>query len=107
MLYLACYGHNTSQYLGFLYIIFGISYLFFMIFWLVKRSKAFNNLSLNVYRLQLIFGPIILGGYGLIIIWHGWRLHPPLQFSQFLLLLLITYLIVKDIVINRIYKNIK
>lgn len=105
MLYLACYGHNTSQYLGLLYIIFGISYLIFMICWLVKRSKTLNNWSLNLYHLQLIFGPIILGGYGLIMIFHGWRLHLPLQFSQFLLLLLITYLIVKDIVINKIYEN--
>ncbi|MEH2370212.1 Ycf66 family protein [Nostoc sp.] len=40
---------------------------------------------------------------GVILYYQGWRLDPVLQFEQFLLLLLILYLSIKDIVINAVY----
>ncbi|MHC5774703.1 Ycf66 family protein [Nostoc sp.] len=38
-------------------------------------------------------------------LFQGWRLDPILQFEQFLLLLLILYLSIKDIVINAVYRD--
>ncbi|WP_442939864.1 Ycf66 family protein [Nostoc sp.] len=52
-----------------------------------------------------MFTPIIILLCGFILTFQGWRLDPILQFGQFLSFLLIIYLIIKDIVINAVYRN--
>ncbi|WP_199306177.1 Ycf66 family protein [Coleofasciculus sp. FACHB-T130] len=42
---------------------------------------------------------------GIILFLQGWRLDPVLQFGQFLLFLLILYMILKDIVLERIERR--
>ncbi|MEH2080887.1 MAG: Ycf66 family protein [Nostoc sp.] len=42
---------------------------------------------------------------GVFLTFQGWQLDPILQFGQLLLSLLIIYLLIKDIVINTVYKN--
>ncbi|MBD1894200.1 hypothetical protein H6F60_05805 [Coleofasciculus sp. FACHB-129] len=42
---------------------------------------------------------------GIILFLQGWRLNPVLQFGQFLLFLLILYMILKDIVLERIERR--
>ncbi|WP_370588556.1 Ycf66 family protein [aff. Roholtiella sp. LEGE 12411] len=64
-----------------------------------------RNPGLVLYLIQVIFTPIILLLCGFILLFQGWRLDPILQFEQFLLLLLIIYLTIKDIVINAVYRN--
>ncbi|MHC5932448.1 Ycf66 family protein, partial [Nostoc sp.] len=61
--------------------------------------------ALALYIIQLIFTPIIMLLSGAILYYQGWRLDPVLQFEQFLLLLLILYLSIKDIVINAVYRD--
>ncbi|MEA5549773.1 Ycf66 family protein [Anabaena cylindrica UHCC 0172] len=73
-----------------------------MLFLLFLRRPKPRNLILVFDIIQLIFVPLIMLFCGFILLFQGWRLDPILQFVQFLLFILITYLLIKDIVISTI-----
>ena len=99
------FGANSANILGIIYLLLGVVYLIFMVFWLLKRGARLTSWALALYIIQAMFSPIIMLLCGFILTFQGWRLDPILQFEQFLLLLLILYLSIKDIVINAIYRN--
>lgn len=99
------FGLNIASLIGFVHIIFAVSYLIAMIILLIQRSRRLESLSLIIYIFQTLIIPIFLLGSGLILVFQGWRLDPILQFSQLLLTVLIIYLCIKDIVINNGYRN--
>ncbi|MBU7584187.1 MAG: hypothetical protein KAF91_14950 [Nostoc sp. TH1S01] len=99
------FGLNTASLIGFVQIIFAVSYIITMIILLIQRARRLESLSLIVYIFQTIIIPIFLLTSGLILVFQGWRLDPILQFMQFLLTVVIIYLCIKDIVINGGYRN--
>ncbi|MBW4686406.1 MAG: hypothetical protein KME40_15205 [Komarekiella atlantica HA4396-MV6] len=99
------FGINVAGLIRIIYLLLTIPYFIFMLVWLVRRGARLEGWALALYIIQVIFTLIILLLYGLILMFQGWRLDPILQFGQFLLLLLIIYLTIKDIVINAVYRN--
>ncbi|QIR37850.1 hypothetical protein HCG51_14775 [Tolypothrix sp. PCC 7910] len=99
------FGLNIASLLGYIYIIFGISYMAFMVFLLFKRASRLGSIAFVIYLLQALLIPSIMLLCGFIFVFQGWRLDPILQFAQFLLTSLVIYFSVKDIVINEVYKN--
>ena len=99
------FAANLASILGLIYLLLGVVYLIFMVFWLVKRGARLTSWALALYIIQTIFTPIIMLLCGLILTFQGWRLDPILQFGQLLLSLLIIYLLIKDIVINAVYRD--
>jgi uncharacterized membrane protein SirB2 len=99
------FGLNPASILGIIYIILAITYLI-----LIRGavSRRTNNLSASVLKLDKFVSVIIrslLLISGIILFLQGWRLDPILQSGQFLLFLLILYMIVKDIVLERIERR--
>lgn len=99
------FGLNSASFLGLFYIILAISHLI-----LIRGavSRRTNNLSASALKLHKVLSAIIepsLIVSGIILILQGWRLDPILQFGQFLLFLLILYMMMKDIVIERIERR--
>lgn len=101
MLYLAqvTFGNNPPSLLGIFYIIFSIAYLIFTTVWLPRNSKL-NGSALNFYIQQSIFISILMLVCGWVFTFQSGYLNSNYQFAQFLLFLLINYLIIKDIVMN-------
>ncbi|MEH2200853.1 Ycf66 family protein [Nostoc sp.] len=85
--------------------LWAIIYLILTVAWLSQRGTRLRGWALALYIIQLIFTPIIMLLIGTILFFQGWRLDPILQFGQFLSLLLILYLSIKDIVINAVYRD--
>ena len=108
MLYLSQVTFGTNSALsggivGNFYILGSLAYLIFMIIWL--RTNRVNSSALALHILQLIIITIVMLVCGCILIFQGWRLDPALQLVQLLSFALITYLIIKDIVINTVDRN--
>ncbi|BAY27947.1 Ycf66 family protein [Calothrix sp. NIES-2100] len=99
------FGLNTASLLGLLYIIFGISYMIFMVTVLFRRASSLNGIAFVIYLLQALLIPSIMLLVGLIFVLQGWRLDPILQFAQFLLTLIIIYFCVKDLLNHEFYRN--
>ncbi len=99
------FGINVAGLIGIIYLLLAIVYFILMLVWLVPRGTRLIGSALALYIIQVIFTPIILLLCGFILLFQGWRLDPILQLEQFLLLLLIIYLTIKDIVINAVYRN--
>jgi len=99
------FGINVAGLIGIIYLLLAIVYFILMLVWLVPRGTRLAGSALALYLIQVIFTPIVLLLCGFILLFQGWRLDPILQFEQFLLLLLIIYLTIKDIVINAVYRN--
>ncbi|AFY41265.1 Ycf66 family protein [Nostoc sp. PCC 7107] len=99
------FGLNIASLIGFAQIVFAVAYLLALIILLIQRARRLETLSLIFYVFQTIIIPIFLLTSGLILVFHGWRLDPILQFMQLLSTMLIIYLCVKDIVINGGYRN--
>jgi hypothetical protein len=99
------YSLNLASLLGILYIIFGIGYMIFMVFLLLRRANRLAGTAFVIYLLQALLIPGVMLLCGFIFVFHGWRLDPILQFAQFLLTVLIIYFSVKDILINEVYRN--
>lgn len=97
-------GANPVTQLGVAYIVFGLIYLILWVFWLNKNANRIDISIFLFHLIKIIIGTTAFEAYGLIMIYHGWRLDPYLQLSQFLLSLIVAYLILKDIVITIIYK---
>ena len=99
------FGLNTASLLGMLYIIFGIFYMIFMVTLLFRRANSLHGIAFVIYLLQALLIPSIMFLVGFIFVFQGWRLDPILQFAQFLLTLLIIYFVVKDLLIDEIFRN--
>ncbi|MBN3927285.1 Ycf66 family protein [Nostoc sp. NMS4] len=99
------FGLNIAGLIGIIYLLWAIIYLILTVAWLSQRGTRLRGWALSLYIIQLIFTPIIMLLSGAILYYQGWRLDPVLQFEQFLLLLLILYLSIKDIVINAVYRD--
>jgi hypothetical protein len=99
------FGVSPASIVGLLYIALGLAYFFFFLTWLLSRFRRLSTASAILYLLQVVFIPVILFCCGMILIFQGWRLDPTLQFTIFLLSLIILYLSIKDILINAIYRN--
>jgi hypothetical protein len=99
------FGLNFASLLGIIYFIFGICYLISMITFLTQRANSLRGTSLVLYILQALVIPIFISFCGFILIFQGWRLDPILQFQQLLLFIIITYLSMKDILINASRRN--
>ncbi|MEH2192068.1 MAG: Ycf66 family protein [Nostoc sp.] len=99
------YGINLAGLIGIIYFLWAIIYLILTVAWLSQRGTRLRGWALALYIIQLIFTPIIMLLIGAILFFQGWRLDPILQFGQFLSLLLILYLSIKDIVINAVYRD--
>jgi hypothetical protein len=91
------FGLNVAGFLGIIYSLWAIIYLILTVAWLSQRGTRLRGWALALYIIQLIFTPIIMLLSGAILFFQGWRLDPILQFEQFLSLLLILYLSIKDI----------
>ena len=98
-------GATPVTLIGFAYILLSVVYFFFMIAWLIPRFSRLNPSAITTYILQIIFIPIPILISGSILVFQGWRLDPILQFSNFLLFLVLMYLLIKDITINVISRN--
>ena len=61
------------------------------------------NLAFCIVQLEIV--PIFLCFSGLVLLFQGWRLDPILQILQFLLSLLVVFLVLKDILINTINRS--
>jgi hypothetical protein len=99
------FGVNLAGLIGIIYLLWAIIYFILTVAWLSKRGTRLTGWALGLYIIQLIFPPIVMLLSGVILFFQGWRLDPILQFEQFLLLLLILYLTIKDIVINAVYRD--
>ncbi len=99
------FGVNVAGLIGIIYLLWAIIYLILTLAWLAQRGARLRGWALALYIIQLIFTPIIMLLCGAILLFQGWRLDPVLQVEQFLLLLLILYLSIKDIVINAVYRD--
>ncbi|MEH2208701.1 MAG: Ycf66 family protein [Nostoc sp.] len=99
------FGLNIAGLIGIIYLLWAIIYLILTVAWLSQRGTRLRVWALALYIIQLIFTPTIMLLSGAILYYQDWRLDPILQFEQFLLLLLILYLSIKDIVINAVYRD--
>lgn len=101
MLYLSqvTFGQHPPSLLGIFYIILSIAYLIFTIVWLPRSSKL-NGSALKFYIQQSILISILMLVCGWVFTFQAGYLNPNYQFGQFLLFILINYLIIKDIVMN-------
>lgn len=90
---------------GLFQIVFGLFYFIFSIIQIMQNRNRVNSLTLAFYLIQLVIVPIFLFISGLILLYQGWRLDPILQFQQFILFLLIVFLILKEIIINTVNRN--
>jgi hypothetical protein len=98
-------GATPATLIGLGYILLGVVYFFFMIAWLIPRFARLNPSAATMYILQIVFIPIPILISGSILVFQGWRLDPILQFGNFLIFLVLMYLLVKDITINVISRN--
>ncbi len=84
--------------LGLINFLLGILYGAVSIYQLVSAiQRSGSSVSITARILQLIFSPLLLILSGGILFAQGWRLDPILLFQQFLLELLIIYLILVDL----------
>lgn len=94
------YGINLTGLLGLIYIFLGIVYFVSVIIVITRRANRLNYSTL-LYILQAIILPILLVLCGGILLFYGWSLYPIFQFQQLLLFILITYFVVKILLIDR------
>jgi len=99
------FGLNLAGLIGIIYVLLAIVYFILTVAWLAQRGTRLTGWALALYIIQVVFTPIIMLLCGIILFFQGWRLDPILQIEQFLLLLLILYLSIKDIVINAVYRD--
>jgi hypothetical protein len=98
-------GINIASFLGILQIIFCLFYLIFGIIQLIRTRNRLSSSAIIFYCIQLVVIPAFLLLSGSILIFQGWRLDPILQLQQFILFLLIVFLIIKEMVINTVRRN--
>lgn len=98
-------GITPAPNTGLFQIVFGLFYLIFSIIQIVQNRNRVNSLTLAFYIIQLVIVPIFLFFSGFVLLYKGWRLDPVLHFQQFILFLLIVFLILKEIIINTLNRN--
>ncbi|MEO1374402.1 MAG: Ycf66 family protein [Cyanobacteria bacterium J06635_10] len=98
-------GTNPASLVGLLQMVFGLFYLIFVVVQLIRMGNRLSSSVKAFYIIQLFVLPAFLLLSGFILLFQGWRLDPVLQFQQFLLFILVIFLILKDILINIINTN--
>ncbi|BAZ18893.1 hypothetical protein NIES4071_107780 (plasmid) [Calothrix sp. NIES-4071] len=96
-------GNTPATQLGLIYMILGAVYLVCWIVWL--KSKATINNTFICQIIQTILVTLALELCGFLMLYHGWRLDPLLQFSQVLLFLLLLYFIIRDSLSQMLNRN--
>lgn len=99
------FGIDIAALIGLSQVILGLVYLIYTIVKLLRTRNIWSNLITAFYIIQLLIVPTILFFSGCVLILQGWRLDPILQFQQFILFLLIVFLIIKEMVINTVGRN--
>jgi Ycf66 protein N-terminus len=94
-------GISSGSLIGLINILLGILYCAISVYQLVSSIKSGSSVGITARILQLIFLPLCLVLSGVILFFQGWRLDPILTFQQFLLELLIIYLILVDLKSSR------
>ena len=95
---------NLISLLGLLDLLLAVAFIVASIVFPIIRSRIVGEAGITLYVFQLFIAPIILLICGVILLFYGWLLNPPLQLAFFLLHLLIVYLAVKDVIIfNKLY----
>jgi len=90
------YGTSLALLLGILYVVLSVVYLTIMRISPTRGASGANSSANTRYVIQSVALPIFILLCGFILIFHGWRLDPILQFEQLLLFMVIVYLILKD-----------
>lgn len=96
-------GYAPITPLAMIYVILGAVYLVSWIIWFKSKASRDNTFIFQI--IQAIFVTIILEMYGFILLYHGWRLNPPLQLSQLLLFFVLFYFIIRDSLNQMTNKN--
>lgn len=96
------FSFNFGSFMGFTQVLLAVAYFVISIIQVVKsvrsrKSKSGKNTDLIFRIWQLTFIPIILLASGLILLFNSWRLDPLLQFQQFLMMIVASYLISLDL----------
>jgi len=99
------FGINAGFFNGILLFILGIAYGISAITVLLRRASRMSTLSIFLYLGQGVIAILLLPFCGFILVFQGWRLEPIMQFGQFLLAVFITFVCVKDILINLVDKG--
>lgn len=90
-------GLSLSTILGFLLILGSLGYFAVSMAQIIVAVRSQRDADTVLRIFQLIFAPFILLLSGLILLFQGWRLDPILLFQEFLMSLLIGYLILLDL----------
>ena len=90
-------GLSLSTILGFLLILGSLGYFAVSMAQIIVAVRSQRDADTALRIFQLIFAPFILLLSGLILLFQGWRLDPILLFQEFLMSLLIGYLILLDL----------
>ncbi len=99
------FGIDIAALIGLFQIILGLVYLIYTIVKLLQTRNIWSSLITAFYIIQLVIVPTFSFFSGCVLIFQGWRLDPILQFQQFILFLLIVFLIIKEMVINTVGRN--
>jgi small-conductance mechanosensitive channel len=83
--------------LGFLLILGALGYVAVSIAQITFAARAGQGSDIVLRIFQLVFAPLILLLSGAILFFQGWRQDPVLQFKDFLMTVLISYLILLDL----------
>src|SRR3712207_3923482 len=89
-------GFNLAAGLGLLSIVMGIVYLPLM----RSVSNSSRSSNLGIYNNQAVIVSLLLFLAGMILFFQGWRLDPILQLGYVLLIVQVTFLMVKDILLS-------
>jgi hypothetical protein len=90
-------GLNLGSLLGLLQVLGSLAYFVVSIGQITAavRSRRDTDIALRIF--QFIFAPVMLLLSGGILFLQGWRLDPILQFQQFLMSMVIGYLVLLDL----------
>ncbi|HLP87269.1 MAG TPA: hypothetical protein VK184_01520 [Nostocaceae cyanobacterium] len=96
---------NFSSLLGLTYALLGIAYFVFMIVFLSQFRNRITEWALPLYLIQLVLIPLVLTFVGALLFFLNSPIHEDLQVVQFLTLLIIIFLLGKDVLVNLVDSN--
>ncbi len=94
--------YNFPSLIGIVYFLLGLAYLAISIAQVMvipRNSGVATKIATRI--IQSLVGPFLLVLSGLILLIQGWRLDPVLQLQQVFNLILIVYLMIRDILRTR------
>lgn len=98
MLLQVYFSPNGTHVLGLLQILGSIGYLVVSVLQIIEATRPPYRRNPILFRiLQVLFAPVTLFTSGTILIFQGWQLDLSFQFQQFLISILLVYLIFLDL----------